>query len=163
MSLILLSNGPKEDACHASSPLPFSFSYQRTQGSTKVIYPKFPSTINIDHILWHERPQIVWKNGNCSFSLNSLAQSENCLWYGLICIKNKCKIRLQREQTFQKINLYVMTSVSAYHSTHSIWSVTPLYTLLTWMPAAASIFRIQHENCRNQAKKAKGATCRILF
>ena len=26
--------------------------------------------------------------------------------------QNKCKIRLQREQTFQKINLYVMTSVS---------------------------------------------------
>ena len=37
MSLILLSNGPKEDACHASSPLPFSFIKDRAGSEAREV------------------------------------------------------------------------------------------------------------------------------
>ena len=55
--------------------------------------------------------EIVWKLEKYRFFLNSLAQSENCLWYGIIYIKAKCKIGLKWVKTFQRIDLYVMTSV----------------------------------------------------
>ena len=58
------------------------------------------SRINYTYLQFTE---IVWKNGKCSFSLNSLAQSENCLWYGLICIKTSVKSGSKESKLFKKL------------------------------------------------------------
>ena len=58
------------------------------------------SRINYTYLQFTE---IVCKNGKCSFSLNSLAQSENCLWYGLVCIKTSVKSGSKESKLFKKL------------------------------------------------------------
>ena len=65
-----------------------------------VCYKWKGSKINYIYLQFTE---IVWKNGKCSFSLNSLAQSENCLWYGLVCIKTSVKSGSKESKLFKKL------------------------------------------------------------